>query len=105
MFNKKITLFFICFSLILISGYFVLINKSYIKYKIKNALSLISIYSQNYQNLKEINKNLKIDLNQTNLDTINIVKNLAIFHFIFKMKKSFQYKTQITFLIHFQQKY
>ena len=89
MFNKKITLFFICFSLILISGYFVLINKSYIKYKIKNALSLISIYSQNYQNLKEINKNLKIDLNQTNLDTINIVKEFGYIPFYFLNEKIF----------------
>ena len=89
MFNKKITLFFICFSLILISGYFVLINKSYIKYKIKNALSLISIYSQNYQNLKEINKNLKIDLNQTNLDTINIVKEFGYIPFYFQNEKIF----------------
>lgn len=54
--------------------FFLFKNKSIIKKKIHNILDSVATYSKIYKRLEESNKNLKIDLYQTSLDTINIIR-------------------------------
>ena len=59
-------------------------NRSFIKVKLNNILNQIATLSKVYDSFADINKNLKIDLVQTNQDTLNIINEYGYIPFKFK---------------------